>query len=461
MKSIRRGQHLITVMLLVFLAGFAFLIYKLQTEAKFYISHASNMTLGKVYDRKGEVLFDPKATAEEYGADYFLDVGNLIGDDSRQMTNTLVAQNKDLLANFSFMLGEQPDGQAAICTTLYHTVNRRTYDMFGAKNGCAVAYNYVTGEIYVCFSKPNVNVLDHYANIDSLPEGSLLCSVFYPTVPGSTQKISTSIAALECMGYDALMAKTYNCAGTYENLTGGVIKCHHSAGHGDQDIVEAFANSCNPWFAQLVEDPGWTLEDIETVYRAMGYNVNNEDEQGYFDINGISAYTASTTLTDQNEFNTQWGCMGQGMTLVSPLQLMVWQSAIANLTGVSTMPYLIDHAVTVNGKETAQAVTTYGERMFTPESAAHIREIMLANGKSHYADVLPGCDIAVKSGTAQVEHGAKENSLLTGFVDDQNFPIAFCIVIEDRVSGEITTNQIASVMLKGLYDELYVAPAEE
>lgn len=450
MKSIRRGQHLITVLLLLFLAGFGFLIYKLQTESKFYISHASNASLGKVYDRKGEVLYDPNATAEEYGADYFLDVGNLIGDDSKQMTNTLVAQNKDLLANFSFMLGEQPDGRAAVCTTLDHTVNRRVYDSFGSKNGCAVAYNYMTGEIYVCTSKPNVNVLDHYANISELPEGALLCSVFYPTVPGSTQKISTTLAALEHMGYDALMSKSFDCLGAYQNLGGQEIRCHKSAGHGTQGIMDAFANSCNPWFAQLVEDPAWTLEDIEETYRAMGYRLNGEGEQGYFDVNGISAYTASTTLTDKNDFSTQWGCMGQGTTLVSPLQLMVWQSAIANQTGVSTMPYLIDHAVSVAGKDLPRTMTTYGEKMFTPDSAAHMREIMLSNGRTRYADVLPGSDVAVKSGTAQIGEEKTENSLLTGFVDDQNFPIAFCIVIENRVSGDITTNQIASTMLSEL-----------
>ncbi len=456
MKSIRRGQHLITIMLLAFLAVFGFLIYKLQTESTFYISHASNMSLGKVYDRNGEVLFDPDATAGEYGADYFLDVGNLIGDDSKQMTNTLVAQNKDLLANFSFMLGEQPDGQAAICTTLDHTVNRTVYDRFGAKNGCAVAYNYMTGEIYVCFSKPSVNILDHYENIESLPSGSLLCSVFYPTVPGSTQKISTTLAALEHMGYDALMGKSFSCAGVYPNLGGQDIRCHNAGGHGAQGIVEAFANSCNPWYAQLVEDPGWSLDEISETYRAMGYNVNNTEEQQYFDVNGISGYTASTTLIDKNDFSTQWGCMGQGTTLVSPLQLMVWQSAIANQTGVSTMPYLIDHAVTVNGKETASAVTAYGDKMFTPDSAAHMREIMLSNGRSRYSDVLLGCDVAVKSGTAQVGNEKTENSLLTGFVDDPAFPIAFCIMIENRVSGEITTNQIAATMLQELKASLGV-----
>ncbi|MCR5718276.1 MAG: ABC transporter permease [Oscillospiraceae bacterium] len=454
MKSIRRGQHLITILLLLFLLGFGVLIYRLQTQSAFYISHAGNMSLGKVYDRRGEVLFDQNATADEYGADYFLDVGNFIGDDSRQMTNTLVSKNKELLANFSFMLGEQPDGQAAICTTIDHKVNQRTYKAFGGKNGCAVAYNYLTGDIYVCLSKPSVNILDHYENIESLPDGALLCKVFHPTVPGSTQKISTTIAALEHMGYETLMNKTYTCEGSYENLGGEVIRCHKDTGHGEQDIMDAFANSCNPWFAQLVEDPGWRLSDIEETYQAMGYRIDPKDTLNYLNINGISAYTASTNLKNKNDFETQWGCMGQGQTLVSPLQMMVWQSAIANQTGSSTMPHLIDHTVTVSGKIRGQSSVSYGRRMFTPDNAAHMREIMLSNGRSRYADVLPGYDIAVKSGTAQIGKEKTENSLLTGFVDDQTFPIAFCIVIENRVSGEVSTSDIASVMLSELHEAL-------
>ncbi len=79
-----------------------------------------------------------------------------------------------------------------------------------------------------------------------------------------------------------------------------------------------------------------------------------------------------------------------------------------------------------------------------------MRDIMLRNGKENYAEVLPGTDIGVKSGTAQVKNGTEENSLLTGFVDDKDFPVAFCIVIENRVKGEVSTSDIAGVMLQNL-----------
>lgn len=454
MKSIKRVQKLISAMLLIFIAAFAFLIYRLQTEAGFYISNASNVSLGKVYDRNGDVLFDQNAESQIYGSDYFLDIGNFIGDDSRQMNNTLVAQNMGDLANFSFMLGEQEDGKAAIYCTLDHKVNRKVYDAFGSKNGCAVAYNYKTGAVYICLSKPSVNILNHYEDIDSLEDGSLLCKVFYPTVPGSTQKISTTIAAIETIGYDNLLSKSYNCSGTYTNLSGKDIRCHLEDGHGTQNIIEAFANSCNPFFAQLVEDASLPLHDIERTYQKMGYLVNQDGDQKYLDINGISAYTASTSLTDKTDFNTQWGCMGQGETLVSPLQLMLWQSAIANQSGTVTNPYFIQSVSKVSGTMTDFAHTTYSSPMFSAETASHMKDIMLDNGRKNYA-IFSHADIGVKSGTAQVENGEKENSLLVGFVDDENFPIAFCIEIDNRKKGEVSTSDITEVLLENLYNALH------
>ncbi len=455
MKSIRREQHLITLLLLAFLVGMGVLLYRLQKEAAFYISHASTTSLGLVYDRKGDVLFDPKASKETYAADHFLDIDSLIGDDSGQMTNTLVAKNKELLTNFSFMLGEVQNGEAAIHTSLDHAVSQQVYAAFGSKNGSAVAYNYLTGEVYVCFSKPSVNILNQYADIETLEEGSLLCLALHPTIPGSMQKISTTAAAIETMGYDKLMTKQYNCTGTYINQNGQAIKCHKESGHGMQTVTEAFSNSCNPFFAQLVEDTDWKLSDITAFYKKMGYAVNGEGGST-LTLDGINCFTASTTLTDAKDFDTQWGCMGQGETLVSPIQMMTWQSAIANATGKVTQPYLISHVTTANGGQKTMAETTYGEAIFTAQTAAAVREIMLENGRNRYSDLLAGSTVGVKSGTAQHEtaNGKIEHALLTGFVDDPNFPIAFCVEIADRQEGEVSTSQIVRTMLGALRETL-------
>ena len=446
MKSLKRGRNLITLMMLIFLVGIVLLVVKIQMETSFYISNSGSRDLGYVYDCNGDIIFDDNAQAGDYPDGYFKDVGNLIGDASGQMTNTLVANNLERLSNYSFTKGiTRKGGKAAIYTTLNHDANEQVYSAFGDKEGCAIAYNYKTGEILVCVSKPNVDPLKGY---EDLPDGSLLCKAFYKTVPGSTQKISTLISAIETMGIDRLREKSFTCEGSYTNQTGEDINCHNSYGHGTQNIDEAFQNSCNPFFAQLVEDPDWKLSDIEKAYKKLGFSVNGSPA-GSVDINGITAQTASTELTDKYEFNTQWSCIGQGMSLVSPCQMIMWQSAIANESGKSTMPYLIDHVTNVNGRIVETAETSHSDQLFSAKTASEVKSIMLENG-NNYSGTIPGYTIGIKSGTAQVKDGTEENSLLTGFVDDNEFPIAFAVLIENRQQYDITTDSIVYTMLSAL-----------
>ncbi len=89
MKSIKRSQKLISVILFVFIAGMAFLVYKIQKEASFYISNSDSQVIGNVYDRNGDVLFDGTGDYSKYEENHFLDVGNIIGDDMGQMTNKI------------------------------------------------------------------------------------------------------------------------------------------------------------------------------------------------------------------------------------------------------------------------------------------------------------------------------------------------------------------------------------
>ena len=194
------------------------------------------------------------------------------------------------------------------------------------------------------------------------------------------------------------------------------------------------------------------MDRLISTYTQMGISVNGA-KQNVIDIDGISSFSASALLTDTSDFDTMWSCMGQSETLASPCQMMMWESAIANATGQVTMPHLIDHKTSVTGKTTYTAKTSYGDTIFSAEIASELKQIMRQNGQDRYASI--GYPVGVKSGTAQVENGAKENSLLVGFNDDPNLPIAFCVVIEDRVSGELSTSDLVSTMLQALDSSLH------
>ncbi len=453
MKSIKRCQLIITLFLLMFIAGLGILTARIYKDAPFYITHSENYRLGRVYDRNNDVLFD--GTGEiEIPQNHLTDVGNLIGDDKGQMENTLVAQNIEKLSNYSFNKGiDGRNGKSAIYTTLNHKANRAVYDAFLGADGCAVAYNYKTGELLVCTSLPNIDPTKGYAGIENMKSGTLMSKAMYRTVPGSTQKVSTVISAMEILGQEALFSKNFSCSGHYINGTGGQIDCHNAWGHGSQNIQQAVENSCNPFFAQLVEDSDLPLENIKSMYRKLGYAVNDgekEAELKYIDIDGIQCETASTKLVDSSDFSTQWGCLGQGETLVSPVQLMMWQSAIANESGVMTMPHLIDKVTDINGKVTKKNKTKWSNQLFSPDTASSVKQILLTNGTNHYRYSIPNYEIAIKSGTAQVKNGAEENALLVGFVNDSKFPVAFCVVLENKYSTPAVAENIVTTMLNSL-----------
>ena len=450
MKSIKRCQHIITLFLSIFLVGMVVLVIKINREASFYMMNSDDHRLGMVYDRRGDVLFDGSGRGQ-YPDGYFTDVGNLIGDDKGQMDNTLVARNIDCLNNYSFSSGlVEKGGKAAIYTTLDHDANRAVYNAYMGAKGCACAYNYKTGELLVCTSLPSLDVTRGYADIDSMESGTLMSKVMYGTDPVSTQKVSSVISALEIMGRERLFSKTYSCTGSFVNAEGKNIDCHQSWGHGDQNIQQAIENSCNPFFAQLIQDSDMPLDRIKSQYEKLGYAINGEDMR-YFDIDGIQCERASTTLTDTGDFITQWGCIGQGDTLVSPMQLMMWQSAIANSTGKMTMPYIISKVTDVDGKVKKEADTEYSKQLFTPSTASTVRQMLKTNGANNYGWQVPGYDIGIKSGTAQVKEGAEENALLVGFVDDESHPIAFCVVLENKYSTPVSAEQILTTMLNALY----------
>lgn len=446
MKSINRNLRLISLIIAFFCIGVVILVVKIYRESSFYIINSNSAVLGYVYDRRDNILFDQNADPAKYGYDYFTDVANVIGTDTNQMTNTIVSENLQYLNNYTFSYGSKgSEGQCSIHSTLDHEANRAVYDSFQGKNGAAIAYNYMNGDVYICVSRPGLNPFNGYTDLE---DGSLLNKNFYKFPPGSTQKIATLIAARENMSENLLNSKSYECKGSYINAYNQHIDCHSDYGHGVQNIAQGFANSCNPFFAQLVADPDFSLDGTIGSLRDLGYSVNGSTPMK-LEINNMTVQTASTELTDKNEFSTQWGYIGQGKTMVSPCMLMMWQSAIANGTGTATKPHLISYTTRIDGTVDNKAVTEYTGKLFKSDTAAYVRNIMVSNG-ANYSSSIPGYSLGIKSGTAQMKDGKEENSLLTGFDTNPDHPIAFCVLIEDRKPGEVRTDDIVYKILSSL-----------
>ncbi|MBR6106480.1 MAG: ABC transporter permease [Oscillospiraceae bacterium] len=452
-RSMRRAGRGTALLIAAFLLALVYLVYVLVTRSAFYMAKSGQTGYGRVTDRNGDVLFDGTKPMSDYEAGHFADVGNLIGDTSGQMSNTVVSKNIELLANYSFLYGKN-SGTVTLQTTISHKATRACYNALGSKNGTVAAYNWKTGEMLVCMSKPCVDPALGYDNIENMPSGSLLCKAFAPTVPGSTQKVSTLIAAYEHSGVDAVNALEFTCEGSWVNASGGKINCHNPYGHGTQKLNEAFANSCNPYFAQLVQSRMLPLSAVIETYTNMGYSVNGQKAEPLL-MNGLTIPAASATLTDDTQFETQWGCLGQGKTLVSPFQLMLWQGAIADGSGSAVQPYILASHTDIENRVTQLGTTARTKPFFTQAAAQGVKAVETDNAAKHYYVSLGEYTCGVKSGTAQIRQEGKEyeNSLLTGFCLDDDCPVAFCVMIEERTGNDISNAQLAKVLLDALRSE--------
>ena len=137
--------------------------------------------------------------------------------------------------------------------------------------------------------------------------------------PGSTFKILTLAMALE--ENKVKMSDTFNCPG-YVVIEGAKINCSKRApGHGHQDLITAFANSCNPAFINI------------------GLRLGNTTFYNYMKAFGLTGKTgvdttgeASGFVNKEIEYSTlALACYAFGQNFnVTPLSLINAQAACVN-----------------------------------------------------------------------------------------------------------------------------------
>ena len=130
---------------------------------------------------------------------------------------------------------------------------------------------------------------------------------------------------------------------------------------------------------------------------------------------------------------------GQGETLVTPLQMALVASTVAN-GGTEVRPRLVDEVRTQSG-----AVTPIGSQVMsnvlTPPEAAIVRQAMIQAVEGEFGRTfaggarVPGTTVAGKSGSAQLGDGSLPHSWFIGFAPAEAPRIAIAVIVERAGSG--------------------------
>lgn len=320
-----------------------------------------------------------------------------------------------------------------VITTLQYDLQQTAYDALGSQKGAIVAIEPETGKILAMVSKPDYdpNKIESLWNsfvTDNSGKGTLVNRATqgqYP--PGSTFKIFTLIEYLR-ENPDADSTYSYTCEGKHSNSQGDVINCYHGTVHGTLDLKSSFTHSCNSSFVNI----GLNIDRTKLVELCQDFGFDSKFEFG------IAEKTSTIKLNKKtNDYKLMQTVIGQGDTLVTPLQMALVSAAIAN-DGTLMQPYLVDHVENADGGTIkTYSPDEYGTPLSKDESAL-LQSYMEETAQSGTASALSGSSYTAGGKTGSAEYGTtkgQSHAWFTGYAKKDDKCIAISVIVEGAGSG--------------------------
>jgi penicillin-binding protein 2 len=276
----------------------------------------------------------------------------------------------------------------------------------------------------------------------------------YP--PGSVFKIISMSAALGEGLYQP--DTTYTCTGEWNEL-GEPLPCWLPEGHGTITLADALAYSCDTYFYGVGLRTG--MEDFDMIPRyAREFMLGQEtgiqiaEEPGLIPDPDWLYQQRGTNWTLFDSVNT---AIGQGDVLVTPLQIAMMMSAVAN-GGTIYRPQLVNH-IGLIGEEPSWTFEpeVLGQLPVSEENLAVIQESLrrVATDPSGTAEWrLGSMQIAAagKTGTAQAPgEMAYPHAWFAGYFPADDPEIAVVVLIENGGQG----SGVAAPIFRRIIEEYY------
>ena len=236
--------------------------------------------------------------------------------------------------------------------------------------------------------------------------------------PGSTFKVLTMAAALDCGAID--LNTSFHCTGS-QQIPGRaqLLHCWRSTGHGAEQTPQALQNSCNIAFAHIALKLGGErfYDYIEKfgILEKTGIDLAGESKGIFFD---------KALITDTDKWGTASltsGSFGQTFK-ITPLQLVRAIASVVN-GGYLPEPYLVSEIVDADGNTVMKAEPTVTRQTISKETSDTMRTLIrsvVTEGTAKNASVA-GFSIGGKTGTSEKidvfdENGQRVQDKIVSFV---------------------------------------------
>ena len=445
MNRILGRSKILLILILLLALGTSFFLGEYFAKSHTWILHpgsphvynAANIGLGVISDRDGNLLLD-MTDGRVYTENAALrsSIIHWLGDRQGNISAPALSYYAQQIAGYDSVNGLYAYGGPGgnVTTTFSARVQIAALEAMGDYVGTVAVYNYKTGELICCVSTPNFDP-DNVPDIAATPgyEGVYLNRFTQSAyTPGSIFKIVTAAAALEEI--PDILERTYTCSGVLE-FGGDTVTCEKS--HGTLTFKQAFASSCNCAFARIANQIGG---DVLQQY-VQQFHITD----GIF-MDGIQTAVGNFSSAGEAAVMVGWSGIGQHVDMINPARFLTFLGTIAN-GGVEIAPHFVSE-IQVGGKKTYTAHAHLGTRIMSEKTAATLQEFLRNNVENYYGDdSFPGLQVCAKSGTAEVGGDKKPNAMYTGFVANEELPLAFIVAIEDGGYGKkVCTPVIAKIL---------------
>lgn len=335
--------------------------------------------------------------------------------------------------------------------TIDISLQRYITERLGKQGGVGIVMDIPTGDLLAMVSTPNYDPNEFIHGLSPKYWNKLLKNPHHPLInktiarlysPGSIFKIVSALTFLRD-GVDPKV--TLHCSG-HVVVSDKRYHCWKAAGHGDVNMMQAMAVSCNCYFYQLAKRVG--VEKISETARLLGLG-NILD----IELPGEKPGIIPNKKWKNAQYKKDWfigdtlnTVIGQGYVLATPLQLVTMVARIAS-KGLMVKPRLLLQQDVLSAFDPIPGI-----------SADHcailckgMTEVVNRPYGSAYASRIdmPKYAMAGKTGTAQVvsrlrfmqlqEQGAlswnhKHHGLFVGYAPAHK-PRYACIVVAEHAGG--------------------------
>ena len=453
----------------------------------------NNVIAGDILDRNGKVL----ATTDSDGDRVYTDdssvrraTSHVVGDNYGQtfgaenfFSKYLLGFDQSIFERITGALSGKPVNGSDVVLTIDSKLSDAAYAAMDDYRGAVVVMNYKTGEVLASVSQPTFDpkyVQDYLNGERELDESAMVNRVTSGRyTPGSVFKVVTALAAVRYL--PGVTERTFTCdgplafdeksgkylpdvhlaldeSGQTEGMEQGgeegsqagmlkgyrVVRDYNEEYHGKIDFKTAFAKSCNHVFGLLAMELG--ADRLARVAKEVGIG-----EDFLFDdmVTATGSFEKATT-----DVNLAWSGVGQYTDIETPLHMCLLAASIAN-DGIMVQPKLLKEVRTAMGIVTHQFMTETERKAMSAAEAQILSGFMVETVKSGTGTraKVSGATVAGKTGTAEVSSGEDApNAWFIGFVEEEEHPLAICVVLEKGGSGGRYAAPIAAKVLQKAID---------